>query len=302
MYTRILIPLDGSTTAEKVFPYARFFARRLTLPVELLQVIEIADVARLIRRDRVEYFKTTLEKLDESRGQYLRRVAETFVNTAVNCTPLKATPAEAIIDKAAEDKTTLISMATHGRSGVKRWLLGSVAEKVLRAGSNPLLLIRATEEAEREGEANLTALIVPLDGSAVAEQVLPDVTALAKQLNVEIILYRAYTIPYTALTLDPGIAYAVAEEELISALRDEATAYLEKKAAELKELGIERVSTIAQYGLAADEIISLAKKTPENLIAMCTHGHSGVKRWVLGSVTETVVRHSGNPVLIIRAS
>jgi nucleotide-binding universal stress UspA family protein len=67
-------------------------------------------------------------------------------------------------------------------------------------------------------------------------------------------------------------------------------------------MGVDEVSTIAEYGFAADEIVSLARKTPDNLVAMCTHGHSGVKRWVLGSVTETVVRHAGSPVLVIRAS
>ncbi len=87
--------------------------------------------------------------------------------------------------------------------------------------------------------------------------------------------------------------YVATDEEVIAALRDEAVAYLEKKTEAIKKLGVEKVSYVAEYGLAADEIISLARKTPDNLIAMCTHGHSGVKRWVLGSVTETVVRHSG---------
>ena len=62
------------------------------------------------------------------------------------------------------------------------------------------------------------------------------------------------------------------------------------------------MSYVAKEGFAADEIISFARKIPDNLIAMCTHGHTGVKRWVLGSVTETVVRHSGDPVLVIRAT
>ena len=92
------------------------------------------------------------------------------------------------------------------------------------------------------------------------------------------------------------------DEALIAALREEAVAYLGKKTEAMKKLGVEKVSYVAEYGLAADEIISLARKTPDNLIAMCTHGHSGVKRWVLGSVTETVVRHSGDPVLVTRAT
>jgi nucleotide-binding universal stress UspA family protein len=193
-------------------------------------------------------------------------------------------------------------MATHGRSGINRWLLGSIAEKVLRGATNPLLLIRATEEAKTEGEANLRSIVVPLDGSELAECVLPTVAELAKPLQLEVILFRAYTIPYSALAADAEGFYLVTDEELISAMRDEAVAYLEKKAEAMKKLGVDRVSTIAEYGLAADEIISLARKTPDNLIAMCTHGRSGVKRWVLGSVTETVVRHSGDPVLVIRAT
>ena len=70
----------------------------------------------------------------------------------------------------------------------------------------------------------------------------------------------------------------------------------------MKKLGIDNVSYVAKEGFAADEIISLARKSPDNLIAMCTHGRSGVKRWMLGSVTETVVRHSADPVLVIRAA
>jgi nucleotide-binding universal stress UspA family protein len=69
----------------------------------------------------------------------------------------------------------------------------------------------------------------------------------------------------------------------------------------VKKLGIANVSYVAQEGFAADQIISLARKSPDNLIAMCTHGRSGVKRWMLGSITETVVRHSSDPVLVIRA-
>jgi nucleotide-binding universal stress UspA family protein len=125
---------------------------------------------------------------------------------------------------------------------------------------------------------------------------------LATRLKLEVVLFRAYTLPRSALAADPEAHILIADEELISAMRDEAVAYLEKKAQALKQLGTEKVSTIAEYGFAADEIISLARKIPDNLIAMCTHGRSGVKGWVLGSVTETVVRHSGDPVLVIRAT
>ena len=84
-------------------------------------------------------------------------------------------------------------------------------------------------------------------------------------------------------------------------MRGEAVKYLEQKAADLKRLGVAKVQCVTKEGLAADEIISLGRKTPDNLIAMSSHGRSGVRRWVLGSVTELVVRHSGDPVLVIRS-
>jgi nucleotide-binding universal stress UspA family protein len=180
--------------------------------------------------------------------------------------------------------------------------IGEYRRKGFARRDQPLLLVRATEEAKTEGEANLRSVVVPLDGSELAESVLPPVAELVKPLQLEVILFRAYTVPYSALAGDAKGFYLAPDEELISAMRDEAVAYLEKKAEAMKKLGVDRVSTIAEYGLAADEIISLARKTPDNLIAMCTHGRSGVKRWVLGSVTETVVRHAGDPVLVIRAT
>jgi nucleotide-binding universal stress UspA family protein len=302
MFTRLLIPLDGSKTAEKVLPYARLLAGTLKLPVELLEVINIIEIAKHLTPEKAHFLNTVVENRVRSSEQYLKGVANTFPGANVKCTVEQGTAAEVIIEKAAADKGTLINMATHGRSGINRWLLGSVAEKVLRGATNPLLLIRATEEAKTEGEANLRSVIVPLDGSELAEQVLPTVAELAKELKLEVILFRAYTIPLGALAVDPEGYYVATDEELIARMRDEAVAYLDKKTEEMKKLGVDKVSHVAEYGLAADEIIFFARKTPDNLIAMCTHGHTGVKRWVLGSVTETVVRHSGDPVLVIRAA
>jgi nucleotide-binding universal stress UspA family protein len=124
--------------------------------------------------------------------------------------------------------------------------------------------------------------------------------ALAKAMNLEVILFRAYNIPYSVYSGTDGYS-AINFEELIAGVRDEAVEYLEKKTEEVKKLGIAKVSQVAKEGFSADEIIAFGRATPDNLIAMCSHGRSGVKRWVLGSVTETVVRHSGEPVLVVRA-
>lgn len=301
MYTRILIPLDGSKTAEKVLPYARFLATRLELPVELLAVVDIAEMATHMSAEKARHLDTMVEDTVRNSGHYLREVAGTFPGADTKCTVEKGKAEQAIIERAAMDKGTFVTMATHGRSGINRWLLGSVAEKVLRGATNPLLLIRATDEAKTDGETSVKSLMVPLDGSELAESVLSTVAELAKTLKLEVILFRAYHIPYNVYGAE-DYYYGANIEELLAGVRDEACEYLEKKVQELKKLGVEKVSCVAKEGFSADEIIKMGRDTPDNLIAMCSHGRSGAKRWVLGSVTETVVRHSGNPVLVIRAA
>jgi nucleotide-binding universal stress UspA family protein len=208
-------------------------------------------------------------------------------------------PETVIIDRAAAEESTLIVMATHGRSGLNRFLLGSVAEKVLRATGAPLLLVRVAERARVDSEAKLKSVVVPLDGSELAETVLPFVVDLAKGLDLEVILFRAYSFPYGAY--GGGGYYAVDLDQLIAGIEADVQNYLQEKVDALRKSGLEKVSYASKEGLAADEIIKFGRSTPDNLIAMCSHGRSGVKRWVLGSVTETVVRHSGDPVLVVRA-
>jgi len=141
-----------------------------------------------------------------------------------------------------------------------------------------------------------------LDGSELAERVLPAVTELAQKLDLEVILMRAYAIPYGAYSAGEGFYDPVHLETLLTMVKQEAFEYLETKVAELQRQGLSKVSFVAKEGLSADEIIKLARETPANLVAMSSHGRSGVKRLVLGSVTETVVRHSGDPVLVLRAT
>jgi nucleotide-binding universal stress UspA family protein len=138
---------------------------------------------------------------------------------------------------------------------------------------------------------------VPLDGSALAEKALSVAQELATSLTLEVILLRAYALP-AAVSADE---YGGFSEELVTQLESESREYLDGKAEALKRAGVTRVSTVTELGYGAAEIIALARKTPDNFIAMSTHGRSGFRRWLLGSVTERVVRHSGDPVLIVRA-
>lgn len=299
MFNKMLIPLDGSTTAEKVLPYARALGGALKIPVELLAVVDLAEMATHITAAKARFLDTMVEDAERSCDEYLKKVAARAKDVAIRCHVAKGDTADVIIEKGAAESNTLITMATHGRSGLNRWMLGSIAEKVLRGTETPTLLVRAREEINPEDKVELKTLIVPLDGSELAETILPVVIDLAKKVNLAVVLIRAFHVPAGTYA---GVEdyYAVNYEEIRGGLNDEAVEYLEKKTEELKHKGVANVSFVAPEGYAADEIIALGRKTPDSFIAMSTHGRSGVKRWVLGSVTETVVRHAEEPVLVMR--
>jgi nucleotide-binding universal stress UspA family protein len=300
MYDQMLIPLDGSETAEKVLPYARYLGSKLRLPIELLGVIVIESLASLIPASKALELDNMVVEESRRMESYLEQIARTFHPLNARIAVEKGNPAEIIIDKAAVNQTNMIAMATHGRSGLDRWLMGSIAEKVLRGTRNPVLLVRAKANDKCGGERSFRSVIVPLDGSEVAESVLPAITELAKKLKVGIVLVRAFHVPPAIYAGGEGY-YAINYEAVRDQLKDEARSYLERKVDELRRQGIESVSFTTPEGLGADEIIALGRKTGESLIAMSSHGRSGVKRWVLGSVAETVVRHSDEPVLVYRA-
>jgi nucleotide-binding universal stress UspA family protein len=300
----MLVPLDGSKTAESALPYARALAERLDADVELLVVVDLGGISGSVSADEV----AKLNDVQASRkpDEYLTKVAKTFPQGRARFRVERGTAASIIIDEAAADKDTLIIMASHGRSGIHRWLLGSVAEKVLRGTSNPLLLIRASEKAPAEGQATLRSIVVPLDGSKLGELALAPALELARSLGTEVVLVRAYEFPATAYYRaddfpSGAAAFIPSYAELVEEMSREAREYLDVKVKEISAREPVRVRAEIIEGPAAERIIDLARNAAGSLIAMSTHGRSGLKRWILGSVTEKVARHAESPVLIIRA-
>ena len=286
MYSKILIPLDGSKIAEAVLPYSKFLAESLDLPVQLVHATEPKTAAPSAQSNReMEYLKGA--------------AASYFGSVNAECVVKSGAAAEIILDTASAEAGTLIAMATHGQSGGQRWLLGQVAQKVLQAAKNPLILIRPNEATMSKSEVRFRTLIVPLDGSHLAERVLPHVVGLATQLQAEVVLMRTYTLPTAGYFMAAGIAQpdmgALGEK-----MKQEVGGYLEVKGAELKAQGIAKISSHIVAGHGPEEIIEFARGHADALIALASHGRSGFGRWVLGSVAERVVSYAGTPVLVIR--
>ena len=293
MYTRILVPLDGSALSEGVLPYVRSLARAMNAPVELLHV-----------REKAQF---TPHRASLERREYFDKVKASFSGIAeVKHTVKQGNPAGMIVDFAAERPGALIAMATHGYSGPQRWLLGSVAEKVLHAAKNDLLIMRPAE-GEAAGEASLKTFLVPLDGSERAEKVLPTVKDLATRLAASVLLMRVIIRLYFPApeTVAPVFGTAIPDpKKLWAEARAKATQYLGEKVDRLRVEGLAQVSSVVLDGGpegAAADILDLAAQTADNIVVMSTHGRSGVGRWLLGSVVERVVRHSRGPVLVVRS-
>lgn len=297
MYRKILVPLDGSATAEAVLPYAEAFAAGFKTSVELLSVIDIGAMTTHLAPDKVRHLDSIIAAEEKNCAEYLEDVAKRFSHSPTECRMVRGTPAETILENTSQDRDTLIAMATHGRSGAKRWLLGSVAEKVLRGTTNPMFLVRAAA-AKSSPERIINSLVVPLDGSPLAEKILPTVCRWARALDLEVTLIRAFEFPTRAYVSSE--TYLPDYDAFRDQARSEAAAYLKEKEDFLVGEGVRTVTVLTIEGAAANEIISYAETAPGAVIAMSTHGRSGVQRWILGSVTEKIVRHADDPVLVVR--
>jgi nucleotide-binding universal stress UspA family protein len=286
MYTKILVPLDGSSLAEQILPHARIFAETYGIPVELLRVND-PDI-------RTPFWPPL------PGGEYLQRIAGALPRSLrVDCVEESGKPAAVIVERAKSDPACIIAMATHGLSGARRWLLGSVASRVAHTTTNPLLFIRPAEVGEKATRIELKIVFVPLDGSGLAEKILPHVITLGKRMKLEVHLVRVYTLPADAYLVGNGV-YMQALTQQREVIQKEAEDYLAGKVEQLRAEGLDQVISTAIEGDPAGEIIDLARRTPDNLVAMSSHGKSGITQWVLGSVAEKVIHHSRDPVLVIR--
>ena len=217
----------------------------------------------------------------------------------------QAEPAQAIVENAARDPGTLITMSSHGRSGLARWWMGSVTDKVLHLTDNPMMVIQAVEQPRSAPGSNFERIIVPVDGSELAEEILPHVVFLSAAMGLSVDLVQANPSRdeyYRSMSIGPNELSRATHsyEDYINAVDGESMTYLAELTDRLIHQGAASVEAQLLHGPAANCIADLATATSNNLVAMTTHGRSGVGRLVLGSVAERVVRQSGDPVLLVR--
>jgi len=281
---RILVPLDGSRLSEAIVPLAEALARDYEAELLLVRALRSRGSA-----------EAEVEAQEEAEA-YLRTMAADVAGHGV---PVRwkvwyDEPDRAIADAARFNDVDLIAMSTHGRGGLTRLLLGSVAESLVRKAPAPVLLVRG-ELTWQPGA--LGKILVPLDGSELSEAVIPVVERLAGPFDFAIELLRA---------IEPIPAYAGTElttgrvDEILRMQEEDADAYLAKVGSALEAKGC-RVKSVVALGAAVDAIVRTARERGAGLIAMSTHGRSGIGRLLLGSVAERVLRAAPVPVLLWKA-
>jgi len=291
MFRKILVPLDGSEVAESVLPYAEEIATKCGSEIVLVSVSDVAlgDMRNLY----LPYLERTAERVKQQLKDW-----GASKETAVQMKPLIGKPADEILQYADENRIDLIVMSSRG-AGKGAWAVGNIAWKVLQAAGEPVLLIRTPANREAiEQKKLLKKILVPLDGSEIGGSVIPYVETLAQALGAEIILFHILEAP-TVGVLAPGIeiAYRAATMETERNVHQK---YLNEVEKRMEEKGLS-TSIVMNMGPAPDEIMKYAENNAVDLIAMSTHGRSGIRRWVFGSVTHRVLQAGNTAVLTVRA-
>jgi nucleotide-binding universal stress UspA family protein len=286
MFERILVPLDGSENAEIVFPYCADLAAKFASTITLVTVSEATTV------DIDHLYRTYLE---HARGKMRRQLEASMAPDTVTLESevLFGDPAREILRTAEEKDARLILLASHGTSAEGPWLLGHIAAKVLRATKRPVMLIRERlPEVVLQQRKLLRRILVPLDGSEIGEAALCYAVALAEKTSAEIALLEIFEQGRGFGA--SGARYRIPEDESV---RKSLLSYLDHVAGPIKNGGL-KVSTTVLFGKAAENIVDYADKNEIDLIALSTHGRSGLGRWVFGNVTDKIL-HTGDVAVLV---
>jgi nucleotide-binding universal stress UspA family protein len=304
--------VDGSTFAEQALPLALSLARRSGASLHLIHVLQplasvyaeaplFVESACDLEARIQERFRTYLDAL--ATGLAKRR------STVVTSSLLEGEVVPSILAHAAETQPDLVVMTTHGRGPLGRFWLGSVADELARVLPVPLLLVRPQAEAatDLEIEPLLKQIVIPLDGSALAEQIIQPAVELGRLTGAGFTLLKVLkpaqqvAFPTGSPMLDVEAQTVLSRIETIQGqLRKEAMTYLEGIADPLRADGLDVVCKIAIDERPEAAILQEAASKSVNLVALETHGRRGLSRLLLGSVADKVIRGTTVPVLINR--
>lgn len=296
----ILVPLDGSAFGEHALPLALTVARRAGLRIALAHVHHQAmlpatpggepfvspQVDTLVRDQEAAYLEAVSDRI--------AAVWEGPVSRAL----LEAPVADALCRHAESIGAALIVLCTHGRGGVARAWLGSVTDRVLRQSSMPTLVVHPTAEApDLRSEPPLGHILIPLDGSTLAEQAIDHALWLGRLTAARFTLLRVVEPIMHGFFID-GIEPSIDAAAQEAAWR-EAANYLDELAGRLRAQGL-TILTDTRIGKPAAEVREFAEAYGVDLIAMATHGRGGVRRLLVGSVADKVLRGATVPLLVTR--
>jgi nucleotide-binding universal stress UspA family protein len=297
VYSRILVPLDGSTFGEAALSRALALSKRTGAALHLVSVVEPIPA---LPDDPWE------EKAKEWSEDYLEEVAERVsVQTGQEVTKgvRSGLVVEAILTEASSCGADLIVMATHGRGALSRAWLGSVADGVMRHAKVPVFLVRpkADEAPVLEPTLGFHTILVPLDGSELSECALDYATELGELFGSAYHLTRVVAYPLDIAS--PYVPYTVQmNQNIVTEAKAAAAEYLETQAERLRWRGLAVTTSVAVDAQPGRGILSEAEAVGCDLIAMATHGRSGVGRLVLGSAADRVLRGARVPLLLYRPS
>ncbi len=317
MLKKILVPLDESLRAERALPVAARIARASKGCIVLAEVIsppvDYAGSLAPVPLVTAEMIESELKQAES----YLKAVASSPVLAGIETRTqaLYGIPAQALLALSQEEGIDLIVLCSHGRTGFARWVLGSVAQKLTHESAVPVLVLRegGPELASPQPETcgRLTRAFVSLDGSRLSEAVLQPATevALALAAPAPAALHLTQVVKIFPTSEEQGSLSALNQQAV-----EEAGTYLAAVKARLQQqfpesflaittsvsLDNDIAAALIRTAEAGEEGVGSAEGKGCNLIAMSTHGRGGLKRWMVGSITERVLDATRLPMLIVR--
>jgi nucleotide-binding universal stress UspA family protein len=297
-FQSILVPLDGSPLAEQAIPYAQAIAERARCKLKLVLIHEplmqmepgpaYTKVELAMQKADREYLKSVTARLRE-------RLGRSVSSAVLRGMPLAQTLTTYIRELGAD----LVVMTTHGRGGIRRAWLGSITDQLIRMSEVPILVVRPGEAKPTDSSVRLTEILVPLDGSPLAEAVLEPAAALARLWDAEMSLVQV--VHPVVLTSGPPLSFPTGYSDQMTRIRREsAQDCIHDVAERLRESGVKASGVALIGGGVAETLLDLARPERTSLVAVATHGRGGLRRLVVGSVADKLVRAAEVPVLVVR--